>query len=141
SGLGGLDTLLDVDRQSYLPYDLLVKVDIATMANSLEARSPLLDHKVLEYAARLPDRMKLRGRSLKYLLKLVGRRLLPPENLRRRKMGFGVPVGAWMRAGLGQFVEDVLLSPGARTRAYLRPEAVRHLAEAHRQGKRDWSAQ
>jgi asparagine synthase (glutamine-hydrolysing) len=139
AGLGRLDTLLDVDRQSYLPYDLLVKVDIATMANSLEARSPLLDHKVLEYAARLPDRMKLRGRSLKYLLKLVGRRLLPAENLRRRKMGFGVPIGAWMRASLGQFVDDVLLSPGARTRPYLRPEAVRQLVQSHRESKRDMS--
>jgi asparagine synthase (glutamine-hydrolysing) len=141
AGLGRLDTLLEVDRQSYLPYDLLVKMDVATMANSLEARSPFLDHKVMEYAARLPDRLKVRGRSLKYLLKVVGRRLLPLEILGRRKMGFGVPVGAWMRAGLGRFLEDILLSPGARTRAYLRPEAVRHLLDAHRQGQRDCSGQ
>src|SRR5207253_2211220 len=71
SGLGLLDTLLAVDVRSYLPYDLLVKMDIATMATSLEARSPLLDHRVMEFAARLPGNYKVRGASLKYLLRKV----------------------------------------------------------------------
>ena len=72
-----LDTILGVDVRSYLPYDLLVKMDIATMANSLEARSPFLDHKVMEFAARLPSGYKVRGRTLKYLLKKVSQRHLP----------------------------------------------------------------
>ena len=97
-----LDALLSVDVESYLPYDLLVKMDIASMANSLEARSPFLDHQVLEFAARLPSRYKARGATLKYLLKQVGKALLPPANVRRRKMGFGVPVGRWMRGSLRQ---------------------------------------
>jgi asparagine synthase (glutamine-hydrolysing) len=135
------DTLLDVDVRSYLPFDLLVKMDIATMANSLEARSPLLDHKVMEFAAQLPGRFKLRGGRLKYLLKRVGARLLPPENIRRRKMGFGAPVGRWMRNELGPLVDDVLLSPRSLGRGYFRPEAVRHLVRTHRDGKRDLTHQ
>src|SRR5207244_6618351 len=91
-----LDALLSVDIESYLPYDLLVKMDIASMANSLEARSPFLDHHVMEFCARLPASYKLRGMRLKHLLKKAGAGLLPPETLTRRKMGFGVPVGSWM---------------------------------------------
>ena len=79
---------------------LLVKMDIATMANSLEARSPVLDHKVMEFAARLPPEMKVKGRSLKYLLRKYAEKLLPPAALNRRKMGFGVPVGEWMKTDL-----------------------------------------
>jgi asparagine synthase (glutamine-hydrolysing) len=136
-----LDRLLWVDVASYLPYDLLVKMDIATMANSLEARSPFLDHKVMEFAARLPGRYKVRGMTLKYLLKKLAARLLPAEALKRRKMGFGVPVGAWMRKELRPLLEDVLLSPRAAGRGYFRPESVRKLARAHLEGARDYSFQ
>jgi asparagine synthase (glutamine-hydrolysing) len=93
AGLDPLDRMLALDVESYLPNDLLVKMDIATMANSLEARSPFLDHKVMEFCARLPSSYKLRGLRLKHLLKTAGKGLLPPETLARRKMGFGVPVG------------------------------------------------
>jgi asparagine synthase (glutamine-hydrolysing) len=126
-----LDAVLAADIDSYLPYDLLVKMDIATMANSLEARSPLLDHKVLEFAARLPGRYKVRGATLKYLLKKVGTALLPPVNLRRRKMGFGVPLADWLRNQLRPLLEDVLLSPQARARGYFRQSAVRELVHRH----------
>lgn len=136
-----LDSLLSVDVASYLPYDLLVKMDIATMANSLEARSPFLDHKVMEFAARLPQRHKVRGTTLKHLLKKLGKRLLPPEILSRRKMGFGVPVGLWMRGELRPLLEDVLLSPRALARKYFRPEAVRQMAQMHLSGARDYSFQ
>lgn len=134
-----MDTAMAVDVQSYLPYDLLVKMDIATMANSLEARSPFLDHKVMEFCARLPAAYKLRGTTLKYLLKRAGRKLLPPEILHRRKMGFGVPVGDWMRGAWRPWVEDVLLSPQALKRGYFEPEALRQIVQAHLEGQQERS--
>ncbi|MGA2706441.1 MAG: asparagine synthase (glutamine-hydrolyzing) [Isosphaeraceae bacterium] len=140
-GCNHLDALLATDVRSYLPYDLLVKMDIATMASSLEARSPFLDHQVMEFAARLPARYKLRGTTLKYLLKKVARKLLPAEILDRRKMGFGMPVGNWMRGELRPLLDDVLLSPRALARGYFRPEAVRQLVKENAQGPHDHSNQ
>jgi asparagine synthase (glutamine-hydrolysing) len=134
-----LDTLLSVDVQSYLPYDLLVKMDIASMANSLEARSPFLDHEVMEFCARLPSAYKLRGLTSKYLLKKAAAQLLPPETLRRGKRGFEVPVGYWMRGDLRPWIEDVLLSPRALKRGYFKPDALRQLVHAHVDGRHDWS--
>jgi asparagine synthase (glutamine-hydrolysing) len=134
-----VDTAAAVDVQSYLPYDLLVKMDIATMANSLEARSPFLDHKVMEFCASLPASYKLRGTTLKYLLKRAGRKLLPPEIIHRRKMGFGVPIGKWMRGAWRPWVEDVLLSPQALKRGYFEPEALRQFVEAHPGGHQQQS--
>jgi asparagine synthase (glutamine-hydrolysing) len=136
-----LDRILSVDVSSYLPYDLLVKMDIATMANSLEARSPFLDHRVMEFAARLPACYKVRGTRLKYLLKKLAARLLPAEAINRRKMGFGVPVGSWMRNELRPLVEDVLLSPRALGRGYFWPAAVQKMARAHLDGGQDYSYQ
>src|SRR4029079_18978104 len=100
NGIGLVDALLLTDQMTYLPNDLLVKVDIATMAISLEARSPFLDHEVIEFAASLPVNLKLRGLTTKYLLKKVLGKLLPQENLTRRKMGFGVPIAHWFRGSL-----------------------------------------
>jgi asparagine synthase (glutamine-hydrolysing) len=134
-----LESAMAVDIQSYLPYDLLVKMDIATMANSLEARSPFLDHKVMEFCARLPAAYKLRGTTLKYLLKRAGRKLLPPEIIHRRKQGFGIPVGDWMRSAWRPWVEDVLLSPQALKRGYFEPEALRALVETHLEGRQGGS--
>jgi asparagine synthase (glutamine-hydrolysing) len=139
AGLGPLDRMLAVDVESYLPYDLLVKMDIATMANSLEARSPFLDHEVMEFCARLPASYKLRGMRLKHLLKKAGTGLLPPETLTRRKMGFGVPVGNWMRGDLRSWMEDLLLSPRALKRGYFQPEALRQVVDRHLEGREDRS--
>jgi asparagine synthase (glutamine-hydrolysing) len=139
AGLGPLDRMLALDVESYLPYDLLVKMDIATMANSLEARSPFLDHHVMEYCARLPARYKLRGMRLKHLLKKAGTGLLPPETLTRRKMGFGVPVGDWMRGDLRSWMEDLLLSPRSLKRGYFQPEALRQVVDRHLEGQEDRS--
>jgi asparagine synthase (glutamine-hydrolysing) len=139
AGLGPLDRMLALDVESYLPYDLLVKMDIATMANSLEARSPFLDHHVMEFCARLPERYKLRGMRLKYLLKKAGTGLLPPETLTRRKMGFGVPVGSWMRGELRSWMEDLLLSPRSLKRGYFQPEALRQVVDRHLEGREDRS--
>lgn len=143
-GLHPLDLQLAVDVHSYLPYDLLVKMDIATMANSLEARSPFLDHKVLEFCGRLPTPFKMQGPTLrkrtwvsKYLLKRLAERLVPVGNLYRRKMGFGVPVGDWLRGPLRPWLEDVLLSSRAHARGYFRPEVVRTLVQDHLERRRD----
>jgi asparagine synthase (glutamine-hydrolysing) len=133
------DAAMSVDARSYLPYDLLVKVDIASMANSLEGRSPFLDHEVMEFAARLPAKMKLRGRSGKYLLKKTFSDLLPPQNVDRPKMGFGVPVGSWFRGPLQGLLRDSLLSSESTGRGYFVAKEVEKLVEDHIEGRADHS--
>jgi asparagine synthase (glutamine-hydrolysing) len=124
------------DVQLYLPDDLLVKMDIASMANSLEVRSPLLDHEVVEFAARLPRRLKLRGLVQKYLLKRAMKGVLPDAVLRRKKMGFGVPIDHWLRGELREMAHDVLLGQRARGRGYFRPDAVRRYLDEHTRAER-----
>jgi asparagine synthase (glutamine-hydrolysing) len=141
NGSGIVDAALLTDIMTYLPNDLLVKVDIATMANSLEARSPFLDHHVIEFAASLPERFKLRGLTTKYLLKRMLKKLLPAENLDRRKMGFGVPIGHWFRGKLQPFLRETLLAEVALKRGLFKPEAVKQLVELHTRGERDYSHQ
>jgi asparagine synthase (glutamine-hydrolysing) len=139
--LDPVDAAMAVDVRSYLPYDLLVKVDITSMANSLEARSPFLDHEVMELAARLPVAYKVRGRELKRTLKRAFADLLPPENVHRRKMGFGVPVGQWFRGPLRDFLRDALLSKPALDRGYFHAAEVRRLVDSHLAGRADFSFQ
>ncbi|HEX8844387.1 MAG TPA: asparagine synthase (glutamine-hydrolyzing) [Pyrinomonadaceae bacterium] len=141
NGAGVVDATLLADTMTYLPNDLLVKVDIASMAVSLEARSPFLDHHVIEFAASLPEKMKLRGLTTKYLLKRVLKRLLPAENLGRRKMGFGVPIGHWFRNEMQGFVRETLLSEKAARRGFFKPESVRRMVEGHIDGKQDFAHQ
>ncbi|HBB89334.1 MAG TPA: asparagine synthase (glutamine-hydrolyzing) [Blastocatellia bacterium] len=141
NGSGVVDTALLADIMTYLPNDLLVKVDIATMANSLEARSPFLDHHVIEFAASLPEKYKLRGLTTKYLLKKVLKQLLPAENLTRRKMGFGVPIGHWFRGKLQPFLRETILSESALKRGLFKPEAVKRMVELHTRSERDYSPQ
>jgi asparagine synthase (glutamine-hydrolysing) len=138
-GLDPVDAAMAVDVQSYLPYDLLVKVDITTMANSLEARSPFLDHEVMEFAARLPVSLKLRGGNAKFLLKRAFADLLPPENVQRRKMGFGVPVGEWFRGPLRELLCDSLLSRRSQARGYFAPDEVNRLVTEHLDRRADHS--
>lgn len=140
-GLGIVDATLLTDTLTYLPNDLLAKVDIATMAVSLEARSPFLDHHVIEFAARLPEGLKLRGFTTKYLLKKVLEQLLPAENLKRPKMGFGVPVGHWFRGPLQDFLRGTLLSDKAMQRNILRADAVRRLIDDHTARRADYAHQ
>lgn len=135
-----VDAAMSVDTRSYLPYDLLVKVDIASMANSLETRSPFLDHEVMELAARLPAEMKLKGRVSKAILKRTFQDLLPAENVRRRKMGFGVPVDSWFRGPLRDLVTDALLSKSALERGYFKEAGLRALIQEHQSGQRDHGA-
>ncbi len=132
-----VDTTMLVDQMTYLPNDLLVKVDIASMANSLEARSPFLDHKVIEFAASLPASLKMSGIETKSFLKKVAARLVPREAVYRRKMGFGVPVGKWFRGEMKEFVREILLSEVSLRRGIVRPEIIRRYVDEHTLGDRD----
>ncbi len=133
-----VDALLDVDTRTYLADDLLVKVDVASMAHGLEARSPFLDHQVLEFAAGLPSHLKLQGREKKVLLRTVLRGILPDAILDRPKMGFGVPIDRWFRNELRPLAYDILLSRRAADRGYLRPDVVRGYLEEHVRGQVNW---
>jgi asparagine synthase (glutamine-hydrolysing) len=129
------------DLLTYLPCDLLVKVDMASMAHSLECRGPFLDHRVVELAMAMPIGRKLRlrqGRS-KVVLKQAFADLLPPTIRNRPKMGFGVPLDRWFRGELKNELRDVLLDPIALARGLFRPEAVRTLVNDHIEGRRDQS--
>lgn len=138
---GVVDAALLADTMTYLPNDLLTKVDIASMAVSLEARSPFLDHYVIEFAASLPENLKLRGLTTKYLLKKALKKLLPTANLKRRKMGFGVPISHWLRGPMQKFLRETLLAEKALKRGFFKPEAVTHLIEQHTCGNRDYAHQ
>ncbi|MFL6467408.1 MAG: asparagine synthase (glutamine-hydrolyzing), partial [Pyrinomonadaceae bacterium] len=137
NGSGIVDAAMLTDLMTYLPNDLLVKVDIASMANSLEARSPFLDHKLIEFAASLPSTMKLRGTETKTLLKKVASTLVPKEVIYRRKMGFGVPIGKWFRGEMSGFLRDTLLSHSAASRGVLNPVNVKKYVDEHIAGKLD----
>jgi asparagine synthase (glutamine-hydrolysing) len=139
-----VDRTLYTDIHNYLPGALLVKADRMTMAHSLEARSPLLDHHVLEFAATLPVNFKLAGRRTKRILRDAFTDLLPPAIASRPKMGFGVPLAAWFRGPLHNPARDLLLGHGARVGAYLRADRIatllsEHAAQRADHGKRIWA--
>jgi asparagine synthase (glutamine-hydrolysing) len=134
-----LDVMLDADVQTYLPDDLLVKIDIATMAYSVEARSPLLDHEVMELAASLPADYKLSGGVTKRVLKEAFRGVVPDDILDRPKQGFGVPLRHWFRDELRDMPREMLLDSGARTGDWLRREEVERLIDEHRAERADHS--
>src|SRR5712691_6246352 len=129
-----------IDVYTYLPGDILTKVDLTSMAVSLESRVPLLDHKLMEFVATIPSSLKLRNGTGKYLLKRAMATSLPVEILTRRKMGFGVPLGAWFRRELRDMARDVLLGAPARERGLFRPSEVESLLATHDSGRRDCSA-
>jgi asparagine synthase (glutamine-hydrolysing) len=130
-----VEAAADADMQLYLPEDLLVKMDIASMAASLEVRSPLLDQDVVEFTARLPRSLKLRGLTRKYLLRRAMTGVLPDAILRRKKMGFGVPMGAWFRHQWRDLVYDTLLGTRARERGYFVAAEVGRYVEDHMSGR------
>ena len=127
--------LMELDTQTYLPDDILVKVDIASMAHALEVRAPLLDREVIRFAAGLPTKFKLRGSTTKLILRDVARDLLPPTILKRGKRGFGLPIHRWMRGELASLSRDTLLDATARRRGLFRPAAVEALLAAHARGE------
>jgi len=120
-----------VDVRAYLTNDILVKVDKASMFNSLETRAPLLDQYLAEYVASLPSAIRTRNGVLKYLLKRVAADLLPAEILTRPKQGFGVPIKHWFRGDLNGYAYELLLSPRAQQRGIFDPEFIRKILQAH----------
>jgi len=131
----GLNRFLGFDQRYYLPDDILAKVDRMSMAHSLEVRPPFLDHEIVEFAARLPERFKIRGREHKYLLKRLMRDKLPAEIIRRRKVGFDIPAHDWMRRELKPLLLETLSPATLARNGLFRPGAVEGLLEAHLEGR------
>lgn len=134
AGASLLDRLLDLNLRTYLLDDLLPKVDRMSMAHGLEVRSPFLDTELVEFALRLPPRQKLSGLSLKRVLKLAMKDLLPPEIVGRTKHGFGVPLDRWFRTQLSDYVRSMLCSPASRLRGHLSGDAVEAMVGEHQTG-------
>lgn len=132
-----IDRVSFTDIMTYLPECLLVKMDIASMANSLESRSPFLDHKLIEFTASLPPEWKIRGFETKYILKYAFKDLLPREILGRKKQGFGIPVDRWFRQEWQGYFREVVLSQKALSRGYFQTDAIEQLFEEHIRGKKD----
>ena len=132
--------MLYFDTKTYLPGDILTKVDRMSMANSLELRAPLLDHHFAEWVARLSSKWKLRSGEPKYILKRLAERLgVPREVLYRKKQGFSMPLVHWFRQKPMPALLEILLEPRTVQRGYLNQRGVRHLMLEHRQGIRDRS--
>lgn len=126
-----LDQALHTDINSYLPDDLLVKMDIATMMNSLEGRSPFLDHELLELTAKIPGNLKINNFEKKYLLKKIAEDYIPKGNIYRQKRGFSIPIQSWFKDQLKSYSKEVLLNPNAMINSFVEPKEIRRLLEAH----------
>jgi asparagine synthase (glutamine-hydrolysing) len=135
-----LSAIQHSDIENYLPLDILTKVDRMTMAHSIEARPPLLDHKLVEFAATIPPHMRLRGGTTKYLLKRAMRGILPDGIIDRPKQGFAVPLASWLRGELAGFARDLLLSTTCKQRGFFKTAYIERLLKQHGEG-RDLSLQ
>ena len=133
--------MMAFDFETYLPEDCLTKVDRMSMAHSIESRVPLLDHRVVEFAASLPPSLKIQGNRRKHLLKELAFRHVPRELLDRPKQGFGIPIGTWFRGSLRETFGDVIGSSLTRQRAYFNQTFVRRILDEHVAGTRDHSLQ
>jgi len=133
--LSSFDRMIRSDFAAYLPGDLLVKADIATMANGLELRSPLLDVNVVEWGVSLPHKYKIKGFETKRILKDVARSLVPAELIDRPKMGFGIPRAEWLRNGMREMVIDTLTDSKASQRGWFLPKEVKGVINLHMSGK------
>jgi asparagine synthase (glutamine-hydrolysing) len=134
-----LDRLIAIDFASYLPDDILVKVDRMTMAHSLESRAPLLDHRLVDFAVRLPPSMRIRDGRGKHLLRRVAARWLPADVLAKRKQGFAVPLATWFRGPLRDFAADILASRAFRERGLVDAQAAQRCLADHVAGIDDLS--
>ncbi|HTM01737.1 MAG TPA: asparagine synthase C-terminal domain-containing protein, partial [Candidatus Omnitrophota bacterium] len=128
-----------IDTLAYLPDDILTKVDRASMAHSLEARAPLLDYTLVDFMARVPTGLKLRGGVSKYLFRKMLAKRLPEAVFTKRKQGFAVPKGEWFRRDLKAVARERLLDPRTLARGYFRPERIREVLQLHEAGQRDYS--
>ena len=136
-----LSSMLYLDTKIWLPDNLLMKGDKMTMAASLEARLPLLDYKLIEYAAAIPSNVKIKSFQAKYLLKQAYADFLPQAILTRKKMGFNVPTGVWFREGQRQLITQLLLSERARSRGFFNEKFVAYLLREHLEGRTNYQAQ
>ena len=134
-----LDQMLYVDAKVWLPDDLLLKADKMTMANGLELRVPFLDHQLVEFAATLPNALKIRGKGGKTLLRSAMRRVLPDAIIDRPKKGFPIPIGSWLRTSLRQFTRDYLLARDSACGRYVDRDETALLVQEHEQGRADRS--
>ena len=132
-----LDRILNVDVLSYLPENLMVKTDIAGMASALEVRSPLMDHRIMEFAAALPAELKIKDNVLKYFLKTAAKEMLPAEIINRQKQGFGLPLSNWIREDLKEMTRDLLLDRSSLERGFFKKQGVHKLLDEHMSGQRD----
>jgi asparagine synthase (glutamine-hydrolysing) len=130
-----LHAMIRSDFEHYLPGDLLVKADLATMANSLELRSPLLDHQLIEWANSLPVKYKVAGRESKHILKDIARTLVPSKLIDRPKMGFAIPRADWLRNKLSQVTHDLLTDEVARSRGWLDQHEIHKILSEHQSGQ------
>lgn len=138
SGLGGVERMMALDTLSYLPDDILAKVDRAAMAVSLESRIPFLDHRVVEFAWKLPQSMKLRNGVSKWALRQVLHKYVPQGLIERPKMGFGVPIGDWLRGPLRAWADDLLSESRLRSEGFFEPVQLRQKWHEHLSGQRNW---
>jgi asparagine synthase (glutamine-hydrolysing) len=137
AGLAHDGRMMRFDFETYLPEDVLAKVDRMSMAHSIETRVPLLDNHVIDFAATLPSAFKIRDGRRKHILKETLRPMLPPGILDRRKQGFGIPLGTWFRGGLTDLFSEVLEAPRTRQRGYFESRFVARLLKEHLAGERD----
>lgn len=138
AGLGGVEKMMAWDIWTYLPDDILTKVDRAAMAVSLETRIPFLDHRIVEFAWRLPLAMKIKRGLGKRILRKLLERHVPADLVERPKMGFSAPISEWLRGPLRPWAEDLLNEGALRRAGWLRPEPIRALWQEHLMGQRNW---
>jgi asparagine synthase (glutamine-hydrolysing) len=139
--LSAVERMMALDAISYLPDDILVKVDRAAMGVSLESRVPFLDHRVVEFAWSLPLSYKLREGQTKWPLRQILYRHVPRELIDRPKMGFGVPLHDWLRGSLREWAENLLDENRLRHEGYFHPEPIRKMWMEHLNGQRNWMSQ
>lgn len=137
---GSLDKMLAIDYKTYMPDDILVKVDRAGMSVSLEGREPLLDHRLLEWVAQLPEDLKLRGNNGKYLLKKIVHQYVPKEMMERPKMGFGVPVFKWLRNDLKYYTDEFMNDEAFARHGLFRESGVKRIMERFFAGDRNYNS-